>query len=266
MTQSVSTLSILCMIVSGLIGFGLPVGLLLYFRLKKKADVLPFFIGCGVMLLFALVLESLVHQLVLLHSPVGDTIRNNRLYYALYGGFMAGLFEETGRFVAMKTVLKRYQGRDVNALMYGAGHGGFEALAILGITSINNVAWSVLINLGQAQLLTSAAGDAVAQVESTIQALVTTPFWQFLLGGVERISAVALQIGLSVLVWFAAKDTKKLYLYPLAWLLHMAVDAGTVLLADRLPMGWVEVAVATSALIVCLLARLVWVRNRKAEA
>ena len=52
---------------------------------------------------------------------------------------MAGIFEETGRFLAFKTVLRKKQGKDINALMYGAGHGGFEAAALLGITMINNI-------------------------------------------------------------------------------------------------------------------------------
>ena len=32
--------------------------------------------------------------------------------------------------------------------MYGAGHGGVEAMLLLGLTSINNIANSTLINSG----------------------------------------------------------------------------------------------------------------------
>ena len=58
MTGTVPTLSMVFMAVSILIGFGLPLAMFLYFRLKKKADILPFFVGCAVMLLFALALGS----------------------------------------------------------------------------------------------------------------------------------------------------------------------------------------------------------------
>ena len=41
MTGTVPTLSMVFMAVSILIGFGLPLAMFLYFRLKKKADILP---------------------------------------------------------------------------------------------------------------------------------------------------------------------------------------------------------------------------------
>ena len=105
MTGTVSILSMLFMVVAGLFSLVLAIGLFVWFKGKKKADILPFFVGCGVMLVFAFILESIVHQIVLLRLPVGETIRGNIWLYALYGGLMAGLFEETGRFVAFRTVL-----------------------------------------------------------------------------------------------------------------------------------------------------------------
>lgn len=61
------------------------------------------------MLLFAMVLEQIVHSIVL-GSPAGIVIRNHLWLYALYGSLMAGLFEETGRFLAMRYVLKKEHG------------------------------------------------------------------------------------------------------------------------------------------------------------
>lgn len=62
---------------------------------------------------------------------------------------MAGLFEETGRFLAMRYVLKKEHGNAHNALMYGAGHGGLEMFVILSLGMINNLIYSVMINLGR---------------------------------------------------------------------------------------------------------------------
>ena len=267
MTGTVPTLSIVFMAVSILIGFGLPLALFLYFRLKKKADILPFFIGCAVMVLFALVIEALVHKVVL-GSAVGEKIQNNVWLYGLYGGLMAGLFEETGRFLAFKTVLKKYQGKDVNALMYGAGHGGIEAAILLGMTMVNNLTYSVMINTGSSDtLLAPLTGELKAQVQSAIQALITTPSYQFLLGGVERIFAVALQIALSVLVWFAAKKSGKRWLFPAAIALHALVDAATVILAGNgVNLFLVEAVVGAFALLYVLIAKLVWKANAREEA
>ena len=88
------------------------------------------------MLLFAFILESGAHRIVL-SLPAGSVIKGSIWLYALYGGFMAGLFEETGRYLAFSFALKKYRAKNVNALMYGAGHGGFEAVVVVGLTMIN---------------------------------------------------------------------------------------------------------------------------------
>ena len=264
MNGTVPSLSIVFMAISCLIGFALPVALLLYFRIRKKADILPFFTGCAVMLIFALILEAAVHRIIL-SSSAGAVIQGNIWLYALYGGMMAGLFEETGRFLAFKTVLKRRQNNNINALMYGAGHGGFEAVVVLGIAMVNNIIWSVLINSGNTGLLTgTVSGELLTQVEDSIQQLVSTEPWMFLLGGIERIFAVILQIALSVLVWFAAKNRKRLLLYPAAILIHFAVDAVTVLLSG---MGVSTIALETVigalAVLTAVLAKSVWNREKR---
>jgi uncharacterized membrane protein YhfC len=262
MTETVPILSIVFMVLALAIAVALPVGLCLWLRRRKHADLLPFFIGCAVMILFAFVLEALVHRLVL-RTEVGAAIQGNLWLYGLYGGAMAGLFEETGRFIAFKTVLRKKQGRDANALMYGAGHGGIEALAILGIASLNNLLYSVLINTGNTALLTAqASGEVLEQVEGAIRALAATPSWQFLLGGVERIFAVVLHLSFSVLVWFAAKKKNRIWLYPAAVLLHLIVDAATAILAGKhVSLLLVEAAVAALALLSALIAKKVWRDN-----
>ncbi len=228
MSGTVPALSIVFMAVAGILSVFLPIVLLVYFHRKKGADILPFFVGCAVMLLFAFVLESLAHGIIL-SSPAGAKIRENAWLYALYGGLMAGLFEETGRFLALKTVLKNRLSNDANALMYGAGHGGFEAIMILGITSVNNIIWSVLINSGSTAALTGGlGGDTLAQAENVIQTLITTSPFLFLLGGVERVLAIILHIALSVLVWFAVKK-RRIQLFLLAVFCHFFVDFVTAL-------------------------------------
>ena len=259
MTETVPVLSIVFMAVSCAICFLTPLALFLYLRLVKKADVYPFFAGCAVMLLFAFILESGFHNLVL-NSPAGPVIRNNIWLYALYGGLAAGLFEETGRYLAFAFALKKYRSKNVNALMYGAGHGGFEAIAIVGLTMINNIAWSVMINNGSiSTLLSSLSGDQLTQAQQSVTLLATTPSFQFLLGGVERLLAIALHIALSVIVWFAVKWEGKLYLYPAAILIHFAVDAAAALLSGLgVNLIVIELVVAVLTAAAALFARRLW--------
>ena len=259
--MSVPTLSILFMALAALFAFAAPIVLLIYYK-RKGADILPFFIGCAVFVLFALILEALMHQLVLKVLPVGEKIMGNTLLYALYGGLAAGVFEETGRFLAFKTVLKKRLGNDRNALMYGAGHGGVEAVLLLGFAYISNIVMSVLINAGQTDVLTATApGETAEQLKAVLDSLVTTAPWTYLLGMVERAVAVTTHICLSVLVWFAVKKPGKGWLFPLAILLHAAFDGITVILADKLPVWDVELCLVVIVLGLVLLTRSVWKKN-----
>ena len=269
--NSVPTLSIAFMAVSAVVSVLIPLFLLIFFRKKTGADIAPFFVGCGVFLLFALILESLVHQAVLVKSPVGVTIQGNIWLYALYGGLMAGIFEETGRYLSFRTVLKRRQDNDANALMYGAGHGGFECVALLGVTMIMNIVVAVMINNGNMEAVTGIlvgndvpnSEEALAQVDQLTKQLTDAPSWTFLVGLVERVFAMAIHISLSVIVWFSVKEVGKRALYPLAILMHAAVDGVTVIVSDRFGAVAVECVVAVMALALILWARRVWAEARR---
>ncbi|WP_024865337.1 YhfC family intramembrane metalloprotease [Butyrivibrio sp. FCS014] len=268
MIQTISSLSIAVMVLAVVFSILLPVGLFIYYR-KKGADIPPFFIGCAVMLLFAFIIESLVHQVVLNMSPVGEVIINNVALYALYGGLMAGLFEETGRFVAFKTVLKKYRGKDINALMYGAGHGGFEVIVVLGITMIGNIYLSVMANTGALSLLTAnAPAEAAATLQTQIDALAAIAPATFLLGMIERVSAVIAHLSFSVLVWFAVKKGKTI-LYPVAILLHALLDFATVMIY-RSEMAHAEIVTEIVIFIIVVIfavfARIIWNREKDTAA
>ena len=257
--------SIICMGISAILSFVIPVVLLIYIKRRHKANILPFFVGCGVMLVFALVLESLVHQAVF-RTDIGIAIQNNIWLYALYGGLMAGLFEETGRLAAFKTILKRYHENDGNALMYGAGHGGFEAVAILGLTMIGNIVLSVLINTGMLESVPGlSSAENAAAIDQALSGITSAAPYTFLLGITERIFAIVMQISLSILVWFASKDKESLMLFPLAIIIHALVDGVTVVLSQSgIGMLAMEGAVGLMAVIVAMIAKAVWSkRNRQ---
>ena len=88
----VSKLSIAMIMINMILGILIPIVLLIYFKKKYRAGVKSFLVGLAVMLLFAMVLEQLVHS-VILGAPIGMAIQGNIWLYALYGALMAGLFE-----------------------------------------------------------------------------------------------------------------------------------------------------------------------------
>ena len=262
MTAQVPVLTIVFCALSCAAAFGIPVALLLYFRIRKHADILPFFIGCAVMLLFALILESIIHNIVL-NSASGRKIRDSIWLYALYGGMMAGLFEETGRFIAFKTVLRKTNGNDANALMYGAGHGGFEAIVLLGFAMLSNIVMAVMINSGRLSELTGVLPeDALAQLQPVTDQLISSSPFLFITGLIERIFAITLQIALSVLVWFAAKNREKLWLWPAAILIHAAVDGIMVIVLQySSSIAVTEASIGIITIPAVLAAVAVWRKN-----
>ena len=122
METMIPGLSIAAMVFSALVGIAVPVVLYIVFR-KKGANHLPFWIGCITFVLFAFVLERLTLSVVM-KTPFWTAVTGNLLLYGIVAGLFAGVFEEAGRFLAFKTVLRKKRGNDQNALMYGAGHGG----------------------------------------------------------------------------------------------------------------------------------------------
>ncbi len=223
---TVSSIAVAAMIFTLVVSIGVPIVLMIVWKVKTKASLVPFVIGAGTFIVFALILESIMHQIVL--GATGDSITGNVWLYALYGGLAAGVFEETGRLVSMKFLMKKSLSKE-NGIMYGIGHGGIEAIIIIGLSYISNLAMTFVINSGMVDTIKTGIPEADQAVMQAVDALVTTPAWQFACAGIERVSAITLHICLSYFVYRAVKDSKWIY-YILAVAIHAFVDAGTVLL------------------------------------
>lgn len=264
----VSTSTIIAMGINLLLGLIIPA--VLYFIMKKRFgdNRVAFFTGCGIMFVFAFILESMVHSIVL-GGALGTVISNNIWLYGLYGASMAAIFEETGRLFAFKFILKKHRNNDDTAFLYGAGHGGFEAFYILFVSGINNLTFAAMINSGNTATLTAGLeGSALAQIESTIEQMLEISWGVFLLSPIERIAAIVLHISLSVLVWVAVKE-KKYNFYGMALLFHFLLDFVAVVVNSLLGgLGIAgtlitEAAIWAMALGAVVYARTVWKKYMK---
>ena len=159
----------------------------------------------------------------------------------------------------MKFLMKKDPTKPLPGIAYGVGHGGVEMLIIFGITMINNLVISALINSGQADaIFAKVPEEAAAQVQAQLDQLQTLGAGTLLVGLWERISALILHLGLSLLVWVAVrKGGKWLWLFPAAIALHALVDAGAVLLQKSAGMVTLELIVTAEALAVAAIGYLV---------
>lgn len=258
----VPTASILAMVFTFLVSVGVPIALCIYIRRKYKAKISSFFIGCAAFIVFALILEQFLHLLVLRGlGSISEAIVGNVWLYGLYGGLAAGIFEETGRFLSMKFLMKKNQSRE-NALMYGAGHGGVEAFILIGITYFANLLNSVLLNMGMLDELL--AGELGETARPGYEQLASYPASTFALAGIERLMAMTLHIALSVLVYMAVTKGKenipgkKIGYYFLAIGLHALVNFAVVVAASIFSLVVAELVCLVLVALVVVIAFRVW--------
>ena len=193
--------------------FLLPVGLIVWWNHKHKGNIWPFLAGMLCFTLFAMGLEQIPHYFLLVRkSPLSDAINGSAVLYMLYAAFAAGIFEETGRLFAFKVLLRKRTDRS-NAVGYGIGHGGVEVLLIFGVTYFIYLLASLGVSFGDAAT-DAALKNAVSQL-SVPNALIAM---------LERVSAMMIHIGLSMLMFKAVKEKGKLRFYPVSIALHALAD------------------------------------------
>ncbi len=249
---TISMVSIGGMIFSLAIAVGAPIVLCIWFGVKKKAKLSSFFLGCGIFLVFAMVLEQLLH--VFVFKTIGETLQNNIFLYGIYGGLAAAAFEESGRLVAFRFFMKKRLNKE-NAFMYGIGHGGVEAILIVGVASINNIITSIMINSGGVQATIDKMDPSLQQTTfEQLRVLWETPGYEFYLAGVERGCAMVLHICLSIFV-FKFVETGKKKFFVKAFVIHALVDFVTVVAAHSMPIIVIEVVLVIVVSIIAIFTR-----------
>lgn len=248
-----------------LLGFIIPAALFIITQKKFKGTIKEFFVGAGTFLVFAILIEKNI-QAIVLGSSAGLTIMANPLLFSLTGGLFAGVFEECGRYVAFRFILKPEQNQDKTALMYGVGHGGFEMIFLLCTGMISNLMMAYMINTGTTEQMTAAlSSQDLATMTSTFQQLADTHPLAYLLALVERVPAIALHVTLSVLVWYSVKNSDRWYLFVIAILLHTLTDAVmSYLTLTGCPVLVIELILYIAAGALCWFARKLWVNQRQA--
>jgi uncharacterized membrane protein YhfC len=222
--NAMDPLVIPAILASMLVSIALPIVLTVLVVRKAKTKFTTVLVGAGVFFVFSAVLEKLVHVVLLQLIPsTAAFLTGDPLVYSLYGGLMAGLFEETGRLLAFLFLLKKAR-RWVDGLGYGVGHGGMEAILIGGLGNLNNLVVAVLIATGMTKLL---AGQLpAASLDAIVAQFTETSPWLFLVSGLERMMTLAIQVALSLLVLLAVrhKGWRRAGLFALAVLIHAAID------------------------------------------
>ena len=208
----------------------------------------------------ARVLELGVHYFcIMADNPVSRFINGSTAAFVLYGTVMAGVFEECGRHIVLKHIMKKHRTRE-NAVMYGIGHGGIEILAVILPAMITYLAVAVMFSKGNTEEALNAlkiTEDTAAAALPSVQAAAAFDYAAMAMNVIERLLAMLLHIGLTVIVYYGVINARKGFL-PLAILLHMAMDTFPALYQrGAVPLWSVEVwAAVWTAVVVFIAVRL----------
>lgn len=230
----IPTSSFIAMGLTALLGIALPIVVVLIWKIRKKEPMTTILIGAATFLLFALILEKLIQNVIIFPVQMGlpdhavsRFINARPLLWAFLVGLFPGVFEETGRLVAFKTVLRKRKNRETS-ISHGLGHGCFEAMFLIGVAYIEYIALGIMINTGTFSTLIDQAAaqapEAIGQLNTIAVQLASFSFGSMALALVERVFAVLYHVGASIMVFYACRDKNKFWLYPLAILLHTGLD------------------------------------------
>jgi uncharacterized membrane protein YhfC len=156
------------------------------------------------------------------------------IFNAVLLGLFAGIFEETARYILFKYIMKN--SRDwKDSIAIGIGHGGIEAI-LLGIISITTLVQMIAMKDTTALSAFGLTANQLEIVKTQVAAYWAQSAVTPLFGFIERISAMSLHIGLSVLVMYSIVCGQRKWFW-FALLYHALVDALAVYLYPKITVG-----------------------------
>jgi uncharacterized membrane protein YhfC len=159
-------------------------------------------------------------------------------------GLSAGIFEEGARYLVLRRWLRdaRTWGQGV---MFGAGHGGAEAVA-LGLLALYGLFQAMAYR--DADLSSLVTPDQLGAAQTQLRAYWAAPATLVMLGSLERAIALCVQVSLAVVVLQAVVRRNAAWLgLAIGW--HALVDASAVAVVGSWGPYWTEAFLAGLAAI-----------------
>ncbi|MFZ0545989.1 MAG: YhfC family glutamic-type intramembrane protease, partial [Candidatus Promineifilaceae bacterium] len=151
---------------------------------------------------------------------------------AIILGLTAGLGEELARAIGYLIVKKARRFED--AVLFGLGHGGIEAMIFGGVSLAASAGLFWFVQHGGT--IPGATADQLSALNEQFNLIIQSPLLS-LVAVVERLIAMTLHIVLSVMVLQAFSRRKWFYLVA-AILYHAVVDASAVYVAQQIENTW----------------------------
>ena len=227
--EMVSTASMIAIIITLFITLIAPVIVWIIYGVKNKGKGVwkAFVLGAAGFVLLQMIIRMPILNIVSLVPGFGTFVEEYYVVYCLILAITAALFEVVARFGVAKILQKKINYEQ--GVAAGLGHGGIEAILIVGMTYINNLLYAIMINTGSFQgMIQDAArtsGPEVAeQLIMVMDSLVEAPSYLFYLAGYERVLTVIFHTAMSLLVCYLVYKKKTVLGVGIAFVAHFLVD------------------------------------------
>ncbi len=201
--------TVLACIMTLFISLVLPVLVLFLFawRNKRQGILSAWLLGATGFLVTQIAIRLPILSMLQGQSWFLEFSQKHLFLYAFSLAFTAGLFELAGRFAVAKILQKKLTYH--RSLAAGLGHGGIEAIVIVGTTYINNLVYMMMIQSGTFDaMLAQLPSEQSVYLEAIRTSLLTTSPQLFLMAGLERILAMIGHIAMSMLVCWGIHSRK----------------------------------------------------------
>lgn len=206
----------------------IPIIPIIYFLIKKKFNsrsMIMVVVGALTFTIFVLCLEKIIHLIVFSLFP---NLKNLIWAYGAYGGFMAALFEETGRLIIFMIISLNFipeKNENLNSIFYGIGHGGIEVYLLVSLTTFTQYKYCKKAISGELDKnIKSLSQNEINQLLLLFKAVNKLTKMSAFYTILERIIAVNYHICASVIVWIGVMKNKCLKMYLIAFSLHFFTD------------------------------------------
>ncbi|MBE0684421.1 MAG: YhfC family intramembrane metalloprotease [Anaerolineaceae bacterium] len=188
--------------------------------------------------------NALMTQLLGKTALVNLSVQSALIFNAIFLGLSAGFFEEFFRYGMFRWWLKdAHTWR--KGILAGVGHGGVEAIILGGLALFSMIQLFAARNM---DLSTVYSGDTLRLATEQVRTYWSATWYDSMLGAVERLFAIVVQISLAVIIVQCFIRKQKRWLW-LAIGYHALIDAVAVYAMSKLNPYWVEGIVGVFALI-----------------
>jgi uncharacterized membrane protein YhfC len=229
---------IICACAAALVDFLAPLALALFFARFCRGNWRHWAIGAAVFLVFQVFtripvivfLQTLPSFQAALKEPVWMWL------FFVESALTAALFEEGGRWLAIRFVVPPAERRWSTALMMGAGHGGVESIGIGVLVLLTLVGY-----LSVASMNPEAAGPNAQKIVEAREHFAKMQGWEPLLGAWERLATLVVHVAFTVMVLQSFTPGRRWWWW-CALAAHALVDLTVPGIVLRYSDAWGEVA------------------------